>query len=119
VADEFIDPSRIEAAKEIAEAEEGPRRRLSGAQGVVASRLAVAMSLLFMYWAWASVTTQILRLVFLAFSLVLTFLLYPIRRKARSTGASWFDWLLIVLSLLAIGYPLWDFDEFMEPRCRT
>ncbi len=73
MADEFIDPSRIEAAKEIAEAEEGPRRRLTGPVGWVASSLAVAMSLLFMYWAWTTVTTQILRLVFLAFSLVLTF----------------------------------------------
>jgi hypothetical protein len=23
------------------------------------------------------------------------------------------DWLLIVLSVLDIGYPLWDFDEFI------
>ncbi len=64
MADEFIDPSRIEAAKEIAVAEDGPRRRLSGVQGLVASSLAVAMSLLFMYWAWAWVTTQILPCLF-------------------------------------------------------
>jgi len=90
VADEFIDPSRIEAAKETAHAEEGLVAVLTGAVGWVASGLAVTMSLLFMYSARATVTTQILRLVFLAFSLVLAFLLYPIRRKAGSTGASWF-----------------------------
>jgi hypothetical protein len=70
VADEFIDPSRIEAAKETAHAEEGLVAVLTGAVGWVASGLAVTMSLLFMYSARATVTTQILRLAFLAFSRV-------------------------------------------------
>jgi TRAP transporter 4TM/12TM fusion protein len=34
-------------------------------------------------------------------------------RKGRHLGVSWFDWILIALSLLAIGYPLWDFEEFI------
>jgi len=113
VADEAIDSSRIEAAKEIAQQEEGPRRRLEGLTGWLATGLAVAMSLLFIYWAWATVTAQMLRLVFLAFSLVLSFLLYPARRKGRLIGVPWFDWLLIGLSLIAIGYPMWDFEEFI------
>ena len=113
MADEVIDSSRIEAAKEIAEQEEGPRRRLSGPMFWLASSLAATMSLVFIYWAWATVTTQILRLVFLAFTLVLTFVLYPPTRKGRHRGVSWFDWILIALSLLAIGYPLWDFEEFI------
>ena len=113
MADETIDSSRIEAAKEIAQQEEGPRRRLEGITGWLAASLAVAMSLLFIYWAWATVTAQMLRLVFLAFSLVLSFLLYPASRKGRLTGVPWFDWLLIGLSLIAIGYPMWDFEEFI------
>lgn len=113
MADDGIDPSRIDAAREIAQEEEGPRRRLTGAVGWIASSLAVAMSLLFIYWAWATVTTQILRLVFLGFSLVLSFLLYPLSRQARLTRLPWFDWLLVGASLLAIGYPLWDFEEFI------
>ena len=113
MADEIIDSSRIEAAKEIAEQEEGPRRRLSSPVSWLASGLAVAMSLVFIYWAWATVTTQILRLVFLAFTLVLSFVLYPPTRKGRHRGVSWFDWILIALSLMAIGYPLWDFEEFI------
>src|SRR3990172_174133 len=113
MADEAIDSSRIEAAKEIAQQEEGPRRRLEGITGWLATGLAVAMSLLFIYWAWATVTAQMLRLVFLAFSLVLSFLLYPARRQGRLTGVPWFDWLLIGLSLIAIGYPMWDFEEFI------
>jgi TRAP transporter 4TM/12TM fusion protein len=113
VADEAIDLSRIKAAKQIAQEEAGPRRRLSGVTGWIASSLAAGMSLLFIYWAWTTITTQILRLVFLAFSLVLTFLLYPSRRKNRLDEVPWFDWTLIALSLLAIGYPLWDFEEFI------
>ena len=113
MTDEVIDSSRIEAAKEIAQQEEGPRRRFAGPMSWLASSLAAAMSLVFIYWAWATVTTQILRLVFLGFTLVLTFLLYPPTRKGRLKGVPWFDWVLIALSLLAIGYPLWDFEEFI------
>ena len=113
MADEALDSSRIEAAKEIALQEEGPRRRLEGFTGWLAAGLAVAMSLLFVYWAWATVTAQMLRLVFLLFSLVLSFLLYPATRKGRLQGVPWFDWLLIGLSLIAIGYPMWDFEEFI------
>ena len=98
MADEALDSSRIEAAKEIALQEEGPRRRLEGITGWLAAGLAVAMSLLFIYWAWATVTAQMLRLVFLLFSLVLSFLLYPATRKGRLQGVPWFDWLLIGLS---------------------
>ena len=113
MTEDVVDAARIEEALEIAEQEEGPRRRLSGPMSWVASAIAAAMSVLFMYWAWASVTTQILRLVFLAFSLILTFLLYPTTRRRRTAGVSWVDWLLIVFSLIAIGYPLWDFEEFI------
>jgi TRAP transporter 4TM/12TM fusion protein len=113
MADDAIDSSRIEAAKEIAEQEEGPRRRLEGLIGWLAAGLAVAMSLLFIYWAWATVTAQMLRLAFLLFTLVLSFLLYPASREGRLAGVPWFDWLLIGLSFLAIGYPMWDFEEFI------
>ena len=88
MADEAIDTLRIEAAKEIALQEEGPRRRLKGITGWLAAGLAVAMSLLFIYWAWATVTAQMLGLVFLLFSLVLSFLFYPARRKGWFTGRS-------------------------------
>jgi TRAP transporter 4TM/12TM fusion protein len=113
MTEQSIEPARLEAAKKIAEQEEGPRRKLSGPIGLVAAGIAVAMALLFLYWAWATVTAQILRLVFLGFALVLTFLFYPFSRKRRAAPLPWFDWLLILAALLAIGYPLWDFEEFI------
>ena len=95
MADEpIIDESRLRAAEELAQSEEGPRRQLSGPVGLFVSAAAVAMSLLFLYWAWASVTAQILRLVFLGFALVLSFLLYPGRRINKLERIPWSDWLL-------------------------
>jgi len=113
MADEVMDPARVSAAMELVEAEEGPRRRLTGPVGRAVSAVAVAMSLVFLYWAWGTVTTQILRLSFLGFTLVLSYLLYPGRRKRGLQRVGWPDWLLVGLSLLAVGYPLWDFEEFI------
>lgn len=109
----IIDESRLRAAEELVQSEEGPRRQLSGPVGLFVSAAAVAMSLLFLYWAWAAVTAQILRLVFLGFALVLSFLLYPGRRSNRLEPIPWSDWLLAGASLLAVGYALWDFEDFI------
>ena len=108
-----IAPSQIEAAQRFVDDEAGPRRRLSGLLGGFVSAIAVGMSLLFLYWAWASVTAQILRLVFLGLALTLSFLFYPIRRSADRQHISWHDWLLALASIAAVAYPLWDFEEFI------
>ena len=100
----MIDPLRLE---------EGPRRRLAGGLGLAVSALAVAMSLLFLYWAWGTITTQVLRLVFLLFTLVLSFLLYPARGGAGLGRVHWTSWALAGASGLVIGYALWDFEEFI------
>jgi TRAP transporter 4TM/12TM fusion protein len=113
MAEEIVDRSRLEAAQQFIEQEEGPRRQLSGLVAKLAALLAAGMSLLFLYWAWAAVTAQVLRLVFLGFALVLTFLVYPARRGARRNSVPWYDWLLILASTAAVAYPLWDFEEFI------
>ena len=113
MADEIIDDARLEAAQQLIQEEEGPRRQLIGSVAKLASCAAVAMSLVHLYWAWATVTAQVLRLVFLGFSLVLTFLIYPVARSQRRSAVPWYDWLLILASLAAVGYPLWDFEEFI------
>jgi TRAP transporter 4TM/12TM fusion protein len=106
--------SRLEAAQRFIQEEEGPRRKLGGIVGKLTSLVAVAMSLMFLYWAWATVTAQALRLVFLGFALALSFLVYPPYRGARGAGGvPWYDWLLIAASVAAVGYPLWDFEEFI------
>jgi hypothetical protein len=51
MGDEAVDASRLEAAQHLAEDREGPKRQLTGVAGMLASAIAVAMSLLFLYWA--------------------------------------------------------------------
>ena len=86
---------------------------MTGAIGKITSALAVGMSLVFLYWAWASVTAQVLRLVFLGLALTLSFLIYPTHRSANSTWIPWHDWLLALASIAVVAYPLWDFEEFI------
>ncbi len=97
------EPSGIEAALELVEQEEGPRRRLTGPVGIAVSAVAVLTSVLFLYWAWGTVTAQILRLVFLALTLGLSFLLYPARRKGGMDRISPIDVLLVALTIAAVG----------------
>lgn len=106
-----MDPAPLEKVRGLAEAEK-PMRHLTGFLGRAVSSAAVAMSLLFLYWAWGTVTTQILRLAFLGFILVLSLVLYSVGQN-KEPRIPWFDWLLVGGSLLAIGYPLWDFEEFI------
>ena len=115
MADEVVDPSRLEAAQQYIQQEEGqgPRHPLRGSIGKLASAIAVGMSLLFLYWAWATVTAQVLRLMFLVLALVLTFLIYPARRRAIHYSVPWYDWFLILASIAVVAYPLWDFEEFI------
>jgi TRAP transporter 4TM/12TM fusion protein len=95
------------------ETEESRQNRVTGWPGALAATLAVAMSLLFIYWAWASVTTQIARVVFLLFTLVLSFLLYPMVASQRDGKVHWTSWILVGLSVVALGYPIVDFEEFI------
>jgi TRAP transporter 4TM/12TM fusion protein len=113
MAEPSLDPANLAAAQRYVQEEEGPRRQLSGAVGKFTAIVAVGTSLLFLYWAWATVTAQVLRLVFLGLSLVLSFLIYPTHRGARAAQVPWYDWLLIAASVAAVAYPLWDFEEFI------
>ena len=113
MGDEAVDASRLEAAQKLVEAAEGPRRRLSGPLEKAVSGLAVALSLVSLYWAYGTVTAQIQRLAFLGFALILSFLLYPARGKAAAARITGLDWVLVGASLLAVAYPFWDFEEFI------
>ena len=93
--------------------DESPRNHLTGWPGALTAVLAVAMSCLFMYWAWASITTQIARIVFLLFTLVLSFLLYPALTSQHRSKVHWTSWVLVALSVIALGYPIVDFEEFI------
>jgi TRAP transporter 4TM/12TM fusion protein len=81
-------------------------RKLAGYAGLVVGVVAVAMSA---YHVYARLTTyapdqQALLYITLAFSLVLSFLLWPRRGGATPDRVPWTDLALAVLSLTCVGY---------------
>jgi TRAP transporter 4TM/12TM fusion protein len=90
---------------------EASARKLSGAAGIVASTLTAGLSLYSLYWVVAIVEPQIYRVSFLLIALVLVFLLYPMRRKAGAITV--LDGLAIGVTLVALGWPLVDFGQFV------
>ena len=90
---------------------EGRTRPLSGWPATLSSALALSLSLYALYWVIGIVQPQIYRVSFLLISLVLTFLLY--RRSATSTRLTAIDGVLAALSLVALAWPIVDFDTFV------
>jgi TRAP transporter 4TM/12TM fusion protein len=98
--------------EQLMEDEEGATRKVQGFWDNVITTLAVALSLFALYSAVVPVTTQILRSVFVAFLLALSFLYYPlsVKHKGRITAL---DVGLSAIGLACIGYMLFDFEEFI------
>src|SRR5687768_10735662 len=61
---------------------ESPTRNLTGVIGWTVAIIAVLLSVYALYAARATITTQVYRTSFLGIALVLTFLMYPWRRRA-------------------------------------
>ena len=100
---------------------EAPARQLSGTLSIVATALAVGLSVYALYWVVAVVQPQIYRVSFLLLTLVLSFLLFPAVRATRrsgprreqSRGVTAVDWILIALTIIGLIWPLADFDRFV------
>ena len=80
-------------------------RGLSGAPRQLVRVLAVGLSLYALWWVLAIIEAQAYRASFLLVALILTFLLYPARRASRGRVTAW-DWMLIALTVTALGWPL-------------
>jgi TRAP transporter 4TM/12TM fusion protein len=93
-------------------ADEAPTRRLRGFAGALSTGLSVALSLYALYWVLFIVQPQIYRVSFLLIALVLTFLLFPARRGALS-GVAGFDWILAGAAVIALAWPILDFNAFI------
>ena len=101
--------TRIE---ELIEDEEGVARKVTGFWNVTITVLAVAMSLFAIYSSIFPVTTQILRGLFVAFLLVLSFLYYPMAKKFKGK-INILDIILALISIACIAYMLIDFEDFI------
>ncbi len=87
-------------------------RSLSGTTGKIATGLAAGLSLYALYWVVGIVQPQIYRVSFLLVALVLTFLLYPVSPRWKSR-VTWLDLTLIAFAVVALGWPIFDFDQFV------
>lgn len=65
----------------------------------------IAFSLFQIYTGIAGqFTAYIQRTVHLGFALALIFLLFPARRKTKKATVPWYDYLLVLLSIVVCGY---------------
>ncbi|UPY37096.1 TRAP transporter fused permease subunit [Sediminicoccus sp. KRV36] len=113
-----IDPASMDAAtaarvERLIESEEGVLNRFTGALGVVAVGLALAMSLFHLWAAWSIVPTTVLRFAHVGFTMVLGFFLFPVARRFRDRFLPW-DWALIAAALYVTWYLISGGDDLQD-----
>jgi TRAP transporter 4TM/12TM fusion protein len=111
-ATEQLTKEQKDKLEELIEEEEGVTRKVTGFWNVVITVLAVAMSLFAIYTAFIPVTTHIVRGVFAAFLLVLSFLYYPMAKKFKGK-INIIDITLSLIGIACIAYMIIDFEEFI------
>jgi TRAP transporter 4TM/12TM fusion protein len=79
----------------------------------LASALAVGLSLYALYWVLFIVQPQVYRVSFLLLALGLAFLYFPARARRLDPRVTVLDWLLVAATIVALGWPLVDFDRFV------
>jgi len=93
---------------------ESPTRQLTGWPARLATVLATGLSLYSLYWVLGIVQPLVYRASFLLIVLVLSFLFYPGSESERArTHVSPLDWLFVALAVVALLWPLVDFDNFI------
>jgi TRAP-type uncharacterized transport system fused permease subunit len=108
-----VSDEALHKAEAYIEAEEGAANRLMGWAGRISTGIAVAMSLFHLYAAYAIVPTQELRYTHVAFTLVLSFLLFPLAARFRNR-VRWWDIIPGILAVATIVYALWGGDDFTD-----
>src|SRR3954447_9277463 len=108
-----ISDEALQKAESFVEAEEGAANRLMGWAGRISTAIPVAMSLFHLYAAYAIVPTQELRYTHVAFTLVLSFLLFPLATRFRNR-VRWWDVVPGIVAVATIVYALWGGDDFTD-----
>jgi TRAP transporter 4TM/12TM fusion protein len=108
-----VSSEAIAKAEAFIEADEGATNRLMGFWGLASTAIAVAMSLFHLYAAYAIVPTQELRYTHVAFTLVLSFLLFPLATRFRNR-VRWWDVVPGIVAVATIIYALWGGDDFTD-----
>src|SRR5947209_1935242 len=108
-----VSDEALQKAESFVEAEEGAANRLMGWAGRISTTIAVVMSLFHLYAAYAIVPTQELRYTHVAFTLVLSFLLFPLATRFRNR-VRWWDIVPGIVAVATIVYALWSGDDFTD-----
>jgi TRAP transporter 4TM/12TM fusion protein len=108
-----VSDDALRKAEQFIEAEEGATNRLFGWAGITVTVIAVAMTVFHLYAAYAIVPTQELRYTHVAFTLVLSFLLFPVAMRFRNR-VRWWDIVPGLLAVATIGYALWGGENFTD-----
>ena len=99
--------------EEFIEEEEGALNRYRGWLAMFLTAFAVGTSAFHLYAAYGIIRTDWLRAVHVALVLFLVFMLFPTAKRFRNR-LQWWDVLLALLSLVIVGYMLWNGDEFTD-----
>ena len=89
-----------------------PVRELRGWTRRTADALAIGLSLYALYWVLFVIQPQIYRVSFLLIAVVATFLFFP-RRRGDLSGVSMLDWTLAAAAVIALAWPIVDFQTFV------
>src|SRR5215203_1794892 len=108
-----VSDEALQKAESFVEAEEGAANRLMGWAGKISTTIAVVMSLFHLYAAYAIVPTQELRYTHVAFTLILSFLLFPLATRFRNR-VRWWDVVPGIFAVATIVYALWGGDDFTD-----
>src|SRR6185503_6098290 len=108
-----VSDEALQKAESFVEAEEGAANRLMGWPGRISTTIAVVMSLFHLYAAYAIVPTQEVRYTHVAFTLVLSFLLFPLATRFRNR-VRWWDVVPGIFAVATIVYALWGGDDFTD-----
>lgn len=112
-----LDYERGTDAEGTADEGENPARTLGGFPRRLLSVLAVGVSLYALYWVLNPIPTQFYRTSFLAVTLAMIFISYRGWGRSEEEAADnpgVLDWSLGLLSVVALGYTLVNFDEFVR-----
>jgi TRAP transporter 4TM/12TM fusion protein len=91
-----------------------PTRRLKGWTALVGTTVAIGLSLYAFYWVLGIVQPLVYRASFLLLVLVLSFIFYPGTASPRDrTRVPPLDWFLVACSVVALAWPLFDFENFI------
>jgi TRAP transporter 4TM/12TM fusion protein len=95
-------------------------RRLGGRTAWVASSIAAVFSLFYIYTAgFGLISTELHRGLYILFTMLLCFLLYPARKASPANRISLMDGLLCLLVLIAVIYWIVEFSEYATERVRN